>query len=353
MGKNIRTIYNEGQERLAAGGVHDAAFDARALLSFVLGIPFREIPLHYMDDVTDEEKEQFDVLIRRRIGGEPLQYITGEQEFMGLSFHVDNRVLIPRLDTEILAERAINYVDKLLASAECADGQPPVRVLDLCCGSGAIGLSIAALANGGHSASQMMDAPLADGGHSASQIGDKAAVSTDAGRIKVTTADAARTEATAADAARVDVVLADISADALEVARQNAETLEVFDRVRLVRSDLFGGLAGQEGFDLIVSNPPYIRTDVIATLDEEVRGHEPMLALDGGADGLDIYRRIAGEAPDFLKAGGCLMMEIGCDQAKDVAALLEEGFDDVEVVKDLAGLDRVVVAKGRVDFSQK
>lgn len=343
MGKNIRTIYNEGQERLAAGGVHDAAFDARALLSFVLGIPFREIPLHYMDDVTDEEKEQFDKLIRRRIGGEPLQYITGEQEFMGLSFHVDSRVLIPRLDTEILAERAINYVDKLLASAECADGQPPVRVLDLCCGSGAIGLSIAALANGGHSASQMMDAPLADGGHSASQIGDKVAVSTDAARI----------EATVADAARVDVVLADISADALEVARQNAKALGVFDRVRLVRSDLFGGLAGQEGFDLIVSNPPYIRTDVIATLDEEVRGHEPMLALDGGADGLDIYRRIAGEAPDFLKAGGCLMMEIGCDQAKDVAALLEEGFDDVEVVKDLAGLDRVVVAKGRVDYSQE
>ena len=328
MGKNIRTIYNEGQERLAAGGVHDAAFDARALLSFVLGIPFREIPLHYMDDVTDEEKEQFDKLIRRRIGGEPLQYITGEQEFMGLSFHVDSRVLIPRLDTEILAERAINYVDKLIASAECADGQPPVRVLDLCCGSGAIGLSIAA---------------LADGGHSASQIGDKAAVSTDAARI----------EAAAADTAPVDVVLTDISADALEVARQNAKALGVFDRVRLVRSDLFGGLAGQEGFDLIVSNPPYIRTDVIATLDEEVRGHEPMLALDGGADGLDIYRRIAGEAPDFLKAGGCLMMEIGCDQAKDVAALLEEGFDGVEVVKDLAGLDRVVVAKGRVDFSQE
>ncbi len=343
MGKNIRTIYNEGQERLAEGGVHDAAFDARALLSFVLGIPFREIPLHYMDDVTDDEKEQFDKLIRRRIGGEPLQYITGEQEFMGLSFHVDSRVLIPRLDTEVLAERAINYVDKLIASAECADGQLPVRVLDLCCGSGAIGLSIAALADGGHSASQMMDAPLANGGHSASQIGDKAAVSTDAGRI----------EATAADAARVDVVLTDISADALEVARQNAETLEVFDRVRFVQSDLFSELARQEGFDLIVSNPPYIRTDVIATLDEEVRGHEPMLALDGGADGLDIYRRIAKEAPDFLKAGGCLMMEIGCDQAKDVAALLEEGFDDVEVVKDLAGLDRIVVAKGRVDFSQE
>ncbi len=290
MGKEIRTIYKEGQDKLAAGGVHDAAFDARALLSFVLEIPFREMPLHYMDEAADEQRALFDELIGRRLEGEPLQYITGDQEFMGLTFHVDSRVLIPRLDTEILADKALEYVNSR------SDGSETFRVLDLCCGSGAIGLSIAALADTGK------------------------------------------------DAARVEVVLSDISADALEVARQNAEQLCISDRVTFVQSDLFNEL-GQEGFDLIVSNPPYIRTDVIDTLDAEVKDHEPVLALDGGTDGLDIYRRIAEEAPGYLKEGGCLMMEIGFDQAEEVAELLHKNLQDVRIVKDLAGLDRVVFAR--------
>ena len=312
MGKEIRTIYKEGQDKLAAGGVHDAAFDARALLSFVLEIPFREMPLHYMDEAADEQQALFDELIGRRLEGEPLQYITGEQEFMGLTFHVDSRVLIPRLDTEILADKALEYVNSR------SDGSETFRVLDLCCGSGAIGLSIAALADTGK------DAALANPETYASQIGDEAVAAT--------------------DAARVEVVLSDISKDALEVARQNAEQLGISDRVTFVQGDLFDEL-GQGGFDLIVSNPPYIRTDVIETLDAEVKDHEPVLALDGGTDGLDIYRRIAEEAPGYLKEGGCLMMEIGFDQAEEVAELLKEGFDDVQVMKDLAGLDRIVSAK--------
>ncbi len=290
MGKEIRTIYKEGQDKLAAGGVHDAAFDARALLSFVLEIPFREMPLHYMDEAADEQQALFDELIGRRLEGEPLQYITGEQEFMGLTFHVDSRVLIPRLDTEILADKALEYVNSR------SDGSETSRVLDLCCGSGAIGLSIAALADTGK------------------------------------------------DVARVEVVLSDISADALEVARQNAEQFGISDRVTFVQSDLFNEL-GQGGFDLIVSNPPYIRTDVIDTLDAEVKDHEPVLALDGGTDGLDIYRRIAEEVPGYLKEGGCLMMEIGFDQAEEVAELLHKNLQDVRIVKDLVGLDRVVSAR--------
>ncbi len=319
MKKKVREIYIEGQERLAEGGVHDAAFDARSLLSFVSGIPFRELPLRFADELTDPQQEEYSGLIDRRLKGEPLQYITGEQEFMGLSFHVDPRVLIPRLDTEILAEIALDHINEELPH--------PLRVLDMCCGSGAIGLSLAALAGG------------PEGG----------------------------------GASGLKVFLSDVSRDALDVAEMNAEALGIADRVEFVKSDLFGGFreygeedaesafqdevsisAGQKetdiagpvrgGFDLIVCNPPYIRSDVIPALDREVKDHEPELALDGGADGLDIYRRIADEAPGHLKPGGRLMLEIGCDQADDVVKLLERGFRGVRVINDLAGMDRVVTA---------
>ena len=286
MKENLQVIYKQGQDKLTEAGIHDAAFDARALLSFVMEIPFRDIPLHYMDEAADEQQERYEELIGRRMSGEPLQYITGEQEFMGLTFHVDSRVLIPRLDTEILAEEALEYVNRKLTRGDA------VRVLDLCCGSGALGLSIAAL-------------------HSETD--------------------------------RLEVVISDISEDALEVARQNAEALGVSDRVAFVKGDLFENI--EKSFDVIVCNPPYIRTDVIETLDKEVREHEPMLALDGGADGLDIYRRIAEEAPGYLKAGGRLLMEIGYDQAEEVAELLYKNLQDVRIVKDLAGLDRVVSAR--------
>lgn len=279
---NIRDILSAGQETLEAHGKDGASFDARALLSFVLGIPFRDIPLKLDVMVTEEQNEKYIELLDERLSGKPLQYITGEQEFMGLSFQVDERVLIPRLDTEILAEEALAYLDK--------DPSRHCRVLDLCCGSGAIGLSLAALA------------------------GD------------------------------TEVVLSDISKDALQVAELNAVHLGVKDRVSLIRSDLFRETGG--GFDLIVSNPPYVRTDVIQTLETEVRDHEPVLALDGGADGLDIYRKIVKEAPEHLSEGGCLMMEIGFDQAADLKKLIEEDgrYSSCRVRKDLAGLDRVVIA---------
>ena len=283
MKKTLGVLFREGQHQLEAAGKESSAFDARALLSFVTGIPFSQIPVHPGDEAEDDQTAEFEELIERRINGEPLQYITGEQDFMGLTFHVDDRVLIPRLDTEILAEEAIKYIN-----GELTEHEDSFRVLDLCSGSGAIGLSVAALAGS-------------------------------------------------------SVVLADISADALDVSRQNAEALGVSDKVSFVKSDLFENVQGD--FDLIVSNPPYVRSDVIPTLDEEVRGHEPMLALDGGDDGLDIYRRIADEAPDHLKSGGCLMMEIGFDQAEDIRSLFKssDGRSKVVIIKDLAGLDRVAV----------
>lgn len=280
----IRDLLKYGQEMLEAKGKDGASFDSRALLSFVMDIPFRDVPLRLDSEVTEEQEESLRKLLMRRLAGEPLQYITGEQEFMGLSFHVDPRVLIPRLDTEILAEEALGYI-----------GGSPCSVLDLCTGSGAIGLSIAKLADG------------------------------------------------------AQVTLTDVSCDALEVARLNAKKLGVEDKVTFVRSDLFEAVDGS--FDLIVSNPPYVRSDVIPGLDTEVKDHEPMLALDGGADGLDIYMKIVEEAADHLNENGCLMMEIGFDQADDIKRMIkEEGrFGEVRVIKDLARLDRVISAEKQVD----
>jgi len=330
MADNIRQLNLEGQKKLAEAGIHDAVFDARALLSFVLKIPFSELPLHYENQVTEKQEIAYCKVLEKRAGGTPLQYITNEQEFMGLDFYVDERVLVPRLDTEILAEEALSYINdrfRARSSDQNLHGQPDIiSVLDLCCGSGAIGLSVKVISE------------------DASQIGDDAV-------NKLVTAGDNQTK-------HVQLTLSDISEDALCVTRKNAEALGVIDDVKIIKSDMFeaidecvgeanGEEISREDFDLIVSNPPYIRSDVIETLDMEVRDHEPMLALDGGADGLNIYRQIIEEAPDHLKAGGVLMMEIGADQAEDVAGLIEETgkYNETQIKKDLAGLDRVVITK--------
>lgn len=343
MKETVRTIVQGGQEALSGAGINDAAFDSKALLSFVLGIPFSKLFLHYDDEVEDEIQIEFGELLRERSSGVPLQYITGEQEFMGLSFHVDSRVLIPRLDTEILAEEAVKYINTYINEESFKEQGRQFDALDLCCGSGAIGLSIAKLAG-------------IDGGNLApGKCGDVKPASHETRALHVT--------------------LTDVSRDALDVAEENARALGVSDKVTFRQGDLLDALrvdnaecignvpdtggtecignapstsdAPGKRFDLIVSNPPYIESDVIGTLDTEVKDHEPMLALDGGKDGLDIYRRIAVEAPDHLCAGGCLMMEIGANQGEPVKALLaeERRFCDIKVKKDLAGLDRVVIAK--------
>ena len=282
MAENIRQLNLEGQKKLAEAGIHDAVFDARALLSFVLEIPFSQMPLHYADHVTDEQQAEYGKVLEKRISGVPLQYITGEQEFMGLDFYVDECVLIPRLDTEILAEEAVRYVKELHRTslldqsphgpAEICPGG--VNVLDLCCGSGAIGLSVKMLSEG---MSQMGDKDISE---DASQISDDAVNKRDR-------ADGSRQK-------YVNLTLFDISPDALCVARRNAEALGVIDDVKIIKSDLFeavdegvgeanGEEISREDFDLIVSNPPYICAEEIAGLQSEVQ-YEPRLALDGGED---------------------------------------------------------------------
>jgi len=285
---NYQDLYKEGCALLQSVGVEEAMLEARLLLEHVCGTNRNDLLVHGDRAVEEEKEKQYRELLSLRAKRIPLQQITGVQDFMGLSFQVNEHVLIPRQDTEILVEEVLRQLH---------DG---MRILDMCTGSGCILISLLHYSND------------------------------------------------------CDGVGADISADALKVARENAERILSCkltcagdavcffgDRVILMESDLFTQVTGK--FDRIVSNPPYIKSDVIDTLMPEVREHEPMLALDGREDGLYFYRRIVSESTEHLNGGGMLYFEIGYDQAEEVSALMEEaGFAEIQVVKDYAGLDRVV-----------
>lgn len=269
-----RELYETGKEILARAGIAEAGLDARLLLEFVCHTARHDLLAHGEREREEEEKKRYLELIGRRAGRIPLQQLTGVQEFMGLNFAVNEHVLIPRQDTEVLVEEVMRHLH---------DG---FRILDMCTGSGCILLSLLHYSN---------------------------------------------------DCAGVG---ADISGEALEVARHNALGLEE-KNARFVQSDLFENVEGR--FEMIVSNPPYIRSDVIPTLEEEVRLHEPVIALDGREDGLYFYRRIIEGSREHLCGGGQLFFEIGYDQREAVVSLMEEaGFKNVTAVRDFAGLDRVV-----------
>lgn len=269
-----RELYEIGKSRLAQAGIEEAALDARLLLEFVCRTARNDLLVHGDRAVEAEQESAYRELIGRRSAHIPLQHLTGVSEFMGLEFVVNEDVLIPRQDTEILVEEVMRNLH---------DG---FRILDMCTGSGCILLSLLHYSN------------------DCSGVG------------------------------------ADISEKALQVARRNAQNLNETN-VSFVNSDLFEKVEGK--FEIIVSNPPYIRTEVIPTLMEEVRLHEPIAALDGLADGLHFYREIVKESKKYLCGGGQLFFEIGYDQREAVTALMEQaGFRDVTAVKDYAGLDRVV-----------
>ncbi len=269
--ENLQTA----RDKLRRKGIADADVDAWYLLAYVLGINRAEFYLHRDEQLPEDKALYYHSLVKRRADHIPLQHLTGTEEFMGLEFEVNEHVLIPRQDTEILVEEVLKV----------SEGK---SVLDLCTGSGCIIVSLARLGN----------------------ITRAAAV--------------------------------DISEKALETAIRNAKKHEVF--VEFLQSDLYEKVTGT--FDIIVSNPPYISREEIDTLMPEVKDHEPRIALMGGEDGLEFYRRIIGGLRNHLSENGGVFFEIGYDQGKAVRKLLaSDGFIEIEVKKDLSGLDRVVCAK--------
>ena len=274
----IKELITIGEKRLDEAGIHDAANDARELLCLATGKDRTGLIMYINSEVPNETARRYYDLIAERADRVPLQHITGEQEFMGYRFKVTKDVLVPRMETELLVEEAAK---RAILGA---------KILDLCTGSGIIGIALKKMCFG------------------------------------------------------AEVTMTDVSDEALKVARMNAE-LNKAD-VRIIKSDMFRSLDPNEKYTLIVSNPPYIAESEISGLEPEVKDHDPWLALSGGADGMEFYRIIAADAPNFLAPGGSVMLEIGYDQGETVPALLEAvGFRDIEVLKDLAGNDRVVAAK--------
>ena len=265
-------LLREGRERLKSAGIPEWDLDAWYLLEYAADCTRNEYFLYPEKEVSPSGEQLYRALIRKRSAHIPLQYLTGRQEFMGFSFVVNEKVLIPRQDTEILVEEALRTLDA------------GMRVLDVCTGSGCILLSLMRLCAG------------------------------------------------------LEGTGTDLSEEALQVAGENARRLGA--RVSFVQGDLFEPVSGK--YDCIVSNPPYIASREVDALMEEVRGHEPRMALDGGEDGLYFYRKIAVQSPKYLKDRGRILREIGCDQGEAVAGLLAPAFDEVRIVQDLAGLDRVV-----------
>lgn len=277
----VRELLEQGTRLLEQAGVEESASDAWILLEYVTGLDRAHYYMEMMSAVSAEQEQRYLELIDQRSARVPVQQITKEAWFMGLPFFVNEHVLIPRLDTEVLVEKVLKEV------------RPGMRILDMCTGSGCILLSLL------HEEKSLKG------------------------------------------------VGADISQDALDVARRNSAQLGIAERAEFVRTDLFEAIPEDEQFDIIVSNPPYIRTDVIRGLMKEVRDHEPLLALDGHEDGLFFYRRIVREARHRLKPGGRLYFEIGFDQGDALRELLAEaGYKDVAITRDLAGLNRV--AEGRI-----
>lgn len=271
-----REAMQEGEKILQEAGIVDAKNDAWLLLAMVCKVDHTYYYMHMEEELMSEQQDEYRVVIRKRAEHVPLQYITGEQEFMGLPFKVNSNVLIPRQDTETLVEEALKVI------------RPGMKVLDMCTGSGCILISI----------------------------------------LK--------------NVLNVEGVGCDISKQALIVAKENAKLNNVV--ATFERSDLFDHVT--ETFDVIVSNPPYIRTEEIATLMPEVCQFEPVGALDGKEDGLFFYRKMIAESSKYLNANGVILFEIGYDQGQDVSLMLKEaGYQDVQIVKDLAQNDRVVIGR--------
>lgn len=281
--KTYRELYEEGRRILEQAGLPDAALDARFLLEEVCGTNLQTLLVFPEKKVTEEEVNQYRAFIQRRKDREPTAMILGEWDFMGLTFRLNKSTLIPEQDTEVLVETALEELKRR------GLGEAPLRILDLCTGSGCILLSLL---------------------HELRNAGGLGT---------------------------------DLSEEALEAARENAVRLGLQERAAFRQGDLWEPV-GDERFDLIVSNPPYVPTEVIPTLEPEVRCGEPYAALDGGEDGLVFYRRIMRKAAGHLKPSGIIIVESGFDEAPQIVALMQDQkLRGIRTVKDYGGLDRVVL----------
>lgn len=279
--KTVSQILLEAKKSLKQSGAVSYALDAELLLMHILNFTKTQLFTKDIVALTKEQQEKYEFLIEERKRGVPVQYLLGECEFMGLPFYVNESVLIPRADTEILVETVLEYHQK----------ETFQTVLDIGTGTGCIAVSIAHYTN-------------------------------------------------------MQVYAVDINEKALKTAQKNAKKNHV--TIEFIKSNLFSNFPESfyHTFDVIVSNPPYICTEEIETLMTEVKDFEPRLALDGGEDGLFFYHEIVKQSQKFLKENGYLFFEIGCEQAEQVKDIMDlNGFENIEIRKDLAGLDRVIVGR--------
>ncbi len=275
----LKEIIKESNKRLKILNIEDSSIKVRLLIEYVFKIPKEQIILNEEKELEENKLTQFYNLLEKIENGMPIQYITNKQEFMGLNFYVDENVLIPQPDTEILVEEVIKYIRK--------HRENKLRILDLCTGSGIIAISIAKYLK------------------------------------------------------NVEIYASDISEKALDVAKRNAKSHNV--NIKFICSDMFKNIKEKE-FDIIVSNPPYIESNVINTLSKEVQ-KEPKLALDGGEDGLKFYETIIKNARNYIKQSGSIFLEIGYNQKEKIKEIFNsyKYYSKIKCVKDLAGNDRVII----------
>lgn len=278
----ILELKKYGKQELSKNNIDDIDIKINCLLKFVLRLDSNQIILKLSESVSERNEMQFEKYINELIKGVPLQYITNNQEFMGMNFYVDENVLIPRPDTEILVEEVIK---------ESKIKQKKLQILDMCTGSGAIAISLAKYIE------------------------------------------------------NCSVIAVDISELALKIARKNAKINKVLEKIEFIQSNMFENIKNRK-FDILVSNPPYIETNVIENLNKDVK-NEPIIALDGGKDGLEFYREIANNIKNELNINGILFLEIGYNQKNTVKEILKKCniFKTIECKKDYSNNDRVIIAK--------
>ena len=286
----IQELRKTVQDKLIKCNIEDVSIKTDLLLEHVLDMTKTELLLRYNQIVNEDTENRVNKSVLDIVNGKPIQYIINKQEFMGLEFYVDENVLIPQPDTEILVEEAIKKINEIYEK----DSKNEIKILDLCTGSGAIAISIYTYIQKQIEQGKMKDL-------------------------------------------KVEIVATDISEKAIEVAKRNARTHNA--NIKFIVSDMFENINETE-FDLIVSNPPYIETKTIHTLSKEVQ-NEPHIALDGGEDGLDLYRIIAKQGFKYLNNKGCILLEIGYNQKESVIQLFKE-YENIVCLKDFSGNNRLL-----------